>query len=241
MGTPQTGEMGLDVYVGSLTRYLCGNWETVVQTFGRDTGQAVEVVRQHDPPDAITDPSQVLSIVLSWREGLSESGVKAGLSRLEWDERADAPYFTNKPAWDGYGDLVLWAAYEQVGRKAPHVSVDNWFEDATLLAVKARSTDYPTLIQGVEVWFPVDFRFTFDAPWVTGDTMKFGSAQQLVRELRLLNSRAWKGSDEDMATWRRVGKERDQPLEVGARFACALFLALAAEAVAHRLVMKLDY
>lgn len=34
-------------------------------------------------------------------------------SDLDWDERADASYFTDKPDWDCFGALVLLAAYEE--------------------------------------------------------------------------------------------------------------------------------
>src|SRR5678809_1066963 len=49
--------MGLDVYVGSVTRYHCGDWQTVVQKFGSDTGLDVQVTRHPESPDAITDPT----------------------------------------------------------------------------------------------------------------------------------------------------------------------------------------
>jgi hypothetical protein len=87
--------MGLDVYVGSVTRYLIGDWETVVQKYGRESGAKVQIIRQHNPPDAITDPLEVLPVVLRWRESLSQGLVAAGGPVLDWDERADSPYFTD--------------------------------------------------------------------------------------------------------------------------------------------------
>ena len=91
------------------------------------------------------------------------------------------------------------------------------------------------------MWLPVDFIGTFEAQWITGDALTFGSVQQLRRELDLLNQRAWNGTEEDLASWRKANKEEGEPLEIGARFACALFTAMAATAEAHRLVAKLDY
>lgn len=41
--------------------------------------------------------------------------------------------------------------------------------------------------------------------------------------------------------WRREGAEYQSPLEVGARFAFAIFESLAHDAKDNRLVMKLDY
>lgn len=36
--------MGLDVYVGTLTRYYSGDWELITQRVGRELGLTVEVV-----------------------------------------------------------------------------------------------------------------------------------------------------------------------------------------------------
>ena len=44
--------MGLDLYVGSLTRYHVGDWELVAQTAARELGLPLKVVRQHDPARA---------------------------------------------------------------------------------------------------------------------------------------------------------------------------------------------
>ena len=37
--------VGLDVYVGPLTRYYLGDWETVVQRLGRERGFPVKTIR----------------------------------------------------------------------------------------------------------------------------------------------------------------------------------------------------
>jgi hypothetical protein len=38
--------MGLNVYVGTLTRYYAGEWELVTQTAAREAGLSFEVVRK---------------------------------------------------------------------------------------------------------------------------------------------------------------------------------------------------
>ena len=64
--------MGLDVYVGSLTRYLSGDWETVVQQWGRESGTPGNVVRAQNPTDAIRDPDVLTPAILAWRSSLGE-------------------------------------------------------------------------------------------------------------------------------------------------------------------------
>ena len=51
--------MGLDIYVGSLTRYYAREWESIAQQAAREMGVEFQVIRQHDPPDAISDSAQI--------------------------------------------------------------------------------------------------------------------------------------------------------------------------------------
>src|SRR5207249_3444477 len=66
--------MGLDVYVGSLTRYYAQDWETIVQQWGREQGLPVEVRRsQPSPPDRITDPAVIRPALIKWRSNLNQA------------------------------------------------------------------------------------------------------------------------------------------------------------------------
>lgn len=106
--------MGLDIYVGPLTRYYSGAWETIVQQAGREQGIPVEIIRTNEPsPDRITDPQVVEEAVLAWRTSL-EQGLGEQLGpRLEWPEGPSADYVTDKPDWDGYAAVLLLAAHDE--------------------------------------------------------------------------------------------------------------------------------
>ena len=231
--------MGLDVYVGSLTRYLAGDWETVVQKYGREQGVAVDIVREHHAPDAITDPAEIRPVVLEWRANLSAALQESGGPALDWDERADAPYFTDKPTWDAYGDLLLWATYHERSRTPPTESVEEWQDDAVLREALEGDSRFAPLF--AQVWLPVDFDFTFTSTWPTGNETQFGSVQHLKRALDAINAETFDGAPRDLARWRREGKEAGEPLLTGARFALALLSGLADDAIRDRLVMMLDY
>lgn len=82
--------MGLDIYVGSFTRYYAGDWDLAAARVARELGATFEVVRQHNPPDAIRDPEAIRSIVLEWRSGLAESLASHLPDPLDWDESPDA-------------------------------------------------------------------------------------------------------------------------------------------------------
>src|SRR5207249_5208071 len=127
--------MGLDVYVGSLTRYYAQDWETIVQQWGREQGLPVEVRRsQASPPDRITDPTVIRPDMIKWRSDLNQALSSRLGVELDWEEAPDAPYFTDKPGWDGYGGLVLLAAHEENPQLKPptRVSLDSWKKDQAL-------------------------------------------------------------------------------------------------------------
>jgi hypothetical protein len=236
--------MGLDVYVGSLTRYYAGDWELIAQQAAREMGVPLRIVRsQNDPPDAIRDPDSIRPVVKHWRSQLSEGLLEHLSEPLDWNEEADAPYFTNKPAWDCYSDLLLWAAYsDHTELVRPENSVEDFGNDPAY----ARSTmkDFRSRcshLLEVEWWLPCDFNFVFQAEKVGGGPVLIGSSVALMRQLEDLNSRTWRAELDLLCAWRRGGSEHGAPLESGARFAFALFRDLAAKSVANRLPMLLDY
>jgi hypothetical protein len=65
--------MGLDIYVGSLTRYYAGDRETVIQKYARETGTPLQVLRPNQTEEEIADNETIRADVIQWRSGLSES------------------------------------------------------------------------------------------------------------------------------------------------------------------------
>ena len=236
--------MGLDIYVGSLTRYYARDWETVVQKHARETGMPLTVLRPNDPEEVITDQNAIRVAVSTWRDNLT-AGLGNNIDEpLKWDESADSPYFTDKPAWDCYSSLLLWAAYlEHPDLVRPAGCIEDWNADEAFKRSSSNGfqTEYPALLCNTEIWLPANFTFTFAASDVSGKTINFGSVQALRDELAEINARTWRADSATLAAWRRQGADHLAPLEVGARFAFAIFYDLASAAADHRLVMKLDY
>src|SRR5690348_5881597 len=172
--------MGLDIYVGSLTRYYAHDWETVIQKAGREQGTPVVIVRSQSEPDAITDPAQVYQTVRRWQDLMLQGLRRAGSSieKLDWDERADAPYFTDKPGWDCFGALLVLASHEQAvvpifSSRYPKRLADNWQMDFRLQGATASGGRYAHLL-GCEVWLPIDFPDPFEGPRPNATPARFG-------------------------------------------------------------------
>ncbi len=211
--------MGLDIYVGTLTRYYCGDWETIVQQIAHRQGVEVQVIRPGRPEDAVNDPDQVRPLVLQWQQLLSEALAEHLEYPVEWDETPEAPYFTDKPSWDCWADLLLWAAYEEHPEfERPEDSVEDWREDVAYEASNEEGFEshFPHLVRkNLELWLPCDFPFVFSTMGLTGKEITIGSSLQLLAELRELNERTWEASPQLVGRWCQTATGANAPLEEG--------------------------
>jgi len=226
--------MALDVYVGSLTRYYAGDWESIADAAGQRGRRAAA---------SKNDRERIRNAVLAWREGLGHALQQHLGEPLDWTEAAEAPWFTGRPGWDGFGSLVLWAAYaEQPALRRPAVLPEEWDDDPALVRCNAEGfrSRFAHLVRNVELWLPCAFDFTFEGEDVDGRRIIVGSATTLGRQLGELNGATWKLSAVEMAA---LAKRRSPgtTLEDCARHALAVMTGLVRQAVEHRLPMKLDY
>jgi hypothetical protein len=236
--------MALDVYVGSLTRYYTGNWASVVDRTARERTKRPQL----GLPRGIGEPKQegerILASVLAWRRTLDAALAPHLAEPLAWDETLEAPWFTGRPGWDGFGALALWAAYaEQPALRRPTALPKNWDDDAALVRSNAEGfrSRYSHLVRNVELWLPTNLDFTFEGEDVDGRRIIVGSSTILRRQLGELNAATWKLEEDEMTTLARERPSSRASLETGARHAMAVMSGLARQAAELRLPMKLDY
>lgn len=236
--------MALDVYVGSLTRYYAGEWENVAEKTARERGAQYETLRRGGSGGHAQQPERVHPAILAWRSVLGASLGSKITMPLDWDETMEAPYFTGRPGWDGFGSLVLWAAYaEHPALRRPASLPEEWDNDPGLVRSNAPGfrSRYSHLVRNVELWLPISFEFTFEGEDVDGRRVVIGSTTTLCRQLEDLNAATWKAGTTVIAEWGRGPPVEEAPLELCARYAFAVLLDLARQAVEHKLPMKLDY
>jgi hypothetical protein len=236
--------MALDVYVGSLARYYAGEWENIAEKTARERGTQYQIGRPGGSADRLKDPERIPSAVVAWRSSLSESLGSKIMLPLDWEENLEAPYFTGRPGWDGFGSLVLWAAYaEHPALRQPATLPEEWDSDPALMRsnVAGFRSRYSHLVRNVELWLPSPFEFTFEGEDIDGRRVVVGSTTTLRRQLEGLNAATWKADADAVAEWSRQPLLDDAPLELCARYAFAVLLDLARQAVEHKLPMKLDY
>lgn len=235
--------MGLDVYVGTLTRYYARQWETVVQRAAREMNLPLRVERPA-ASEAPAEPIEIEPIVAAWRDAINASLSTHLSSPITWQEGMAPPYFTDKPAWDCYSALLVWAAHgEHPDTPLPDVAPEDWTTDVAVCRSQADgfTSRYGQLLYGAEFWLPGDFGFTFRAADPAQTEVMFGSAIALARQLDELNQRTWRASPEVLAQWRVDGADHGAPLERSARFGFAVFHELAQAAIREQLPLKLDY
>jgi hypothetical protein len=240
--------VGLDVYVGPLTRYHLGDWLTIVQQMGRRNGMTVRIMR--DGPDVAAEPGEVTAAVGAWRTGLAD-----GLnSALDWPEGPDLPYWTDKPDWDGFGAIVLAAAYEVEPDLRPWTSEElGWSQQQpddprrystapAVLAAAQHPEPFITLLSGVEWWLPLPGGWVIEAPRPLGSPVRMAAVEQLVDELELLAGRLGLSDESRWQQTVQTGPPASgAPVEDVARFGLSVLLPLAYRAHEQRQPLLLDY
>jgi hypothetical protein len=220
--------MGLDVYVGSLTRYYVEGPADVVDRVARHQGVV---------PDGQAAEEVIRSAVLRWRDGLNRWLAGRLDGPLEWDESGPAPCFTDKPGWDGYGGTLLLAAHDEHPELPPPAQVSaDWPDDPAYQAASARGAGsrYNQLLTP-ELWLPCRFDFTVRTQDITGEEVEVGSSVALLDQLELLAARY------------RLDDRPPEPaadghsLSAAAGGGLAVLLRLAERSVVCRVPMRLDF
>jgi hypothetical protein len=240
--------MGMDVYVGPLTRYTLGEWLTVVQQAGLANGVQVEVLRPESAGP--TDPGEVEAAVSTWQLELLEA-LGGG---APWADGPGLPYWTDKPDWDGYGGLVLAAAYAErpdlsptgkrgLLRRAATDDPREFEKSAAYIEASKAPTRFRTLLHGTEWWLPVETGGrAFRAQGPDGKTRLMAPVSALLTELRDLSEVIGLTDRDECDVIRRAGPPADRDdVEGYGRFGLAVFLGLAAKAYVERQPLLLDY
>ena len=251
--------MGLDLYAGPVSRYLAGDWSTIVQQAGDAAGTPVMVLRadsggqiDFSQLDALTQPqpkidvARVVQDVARWRSEIIRS---LGLNE-EWNEDVNGEFYTDKPGWEGYGAVMLLAAYDEQPSLAPGTKIRRLLGSSTVATVEPvqfqdaqafkaayeSPARYPTLLRGAEWCLPLDGGPTlFAAPVPSGNQVTMGHVDRLLRELNELNDRTLRLTTADLEAARQAG-----PIEPF-RFGLGVLMASAQFAVSHRATWIMDY
>ena len=232
--------MAIDIYVGGFVRYFTREWENVAQKWARESGTHYQIIGPNGPPQP-ANRDEVADAVKHWKAAIN-NGLGSNLSKpIDWDESSEAPYFTDRPGYEGYGALLVWAAHAECGTRPPDSYNGEWFSDEAFLecAQPKRGQKYRPIICG-SLWLPGEFEFSFDFEDLTGESVHICASTSLERSLRELNQHTFGMSSTDCADALRAEFGESPTLESLARFGLALFHNLAEKSVQHHLPIMLS-
>jgi hypothetical protein len=199
--------MGLDLYAGTVTRYLTGNWQTIAQ---REFGARI-IYADGEAPWIIHN--EAVATVSAWKEYL-RSAFKE-FADLSWNESEEAPYDSDKPDHEGRQALVLWTAYihrPDLQRPKSRI-VDSESDPAYEQAVDQKYYFGPMAVLESQVFIPSPVPFwTFGKNW-NGDDCAIATTAQLRAALDFVNSNSWRAQRDDFKQWRLDGLPTDAVYE----------------------------
>jgi hypothetical protein len=160
---------------------------------------------------------------------------------LDWSEDRDAPYFTDRPGWDGYSGLVLLAAHTATNTPLPAKLPKHSLNSDILLRAQGSNFKggYRSITQA-QLWLPGSFEFSFDFVDPCNQKTHIGSVRRLKMDLAALQT-AHQLTNEQMQVALRDAYEDPSNFESVSRFGLAIFSRIAAEAEANHLPILLSY
>ena len=200
--------MGLDVYAGTLTRYYSGNWKTRAQQWAEKNGYEFSKVTPEgeevgDAKDL--DPAKIEDAVCAWRNFIvSELDEKREGTFVLWEENNTKEYFTDKPDWEAYGALILYAASKIYDEPLQAQVKNNWdFSSHPLIKKALKDPQYKWgIFKGATMWIPESDSIAFIGPTPSEDKTTVSTTQALEEELAMINERGWDASEEEILSWR---------------------------------------
>lgn len=201
--------MGLDIYAGTFTRYYAQNWKTITQQWAEENGYAfTRIVANSDENDEEQlSPDEIQEDMENYRTQLITAITPEGqASYVPWVEDNHSPYYTDKPDWDAYGALLLYAAAEKLKEPLPTTVPKGFDFNEQPLIKKMQETEGKnwSLFSDATCWIPIEDPFYFQGPMPNGTEAVIGTVGGLKSELEAINSFRWEANEETILSWKKT-------------------------------------
>lgn len=199
--------MGMDIYAGTFTRYYARNWKTAVQKFCEENDIKYSIVRapQNEVPEGQeVPPEEIEKDVAEWQEYMISALKRLGIETAEkWNDDNVKPYYTEKPDWDAFGALLIYASAKLLGEKFPEEFPKNMDFCNCELFKKAMENGFSSwsLFAGVCHWIPINDSFVFNYVLANGKEAAIGTVAGLKYELEQINTAGWNADEETILNW----------------------------------------
>ncbi|MCI8597085.1 MAG: hypothetical protein HFJ10_01385 [Lachnospiraceae bacterium] len=199
--------MGLDIYAGTLTRYYAHNWKSVTQQWAEANGFSFSrITSQGETADGeeVLSPAEIQKGMENWQsQMLTAISSQDRPPYTPWKEDNETPYYTDKPDWDAFGALLLYAASRIYQEPLPKTVEKNWdFESHPLIQRMGEDEEKIwSLFIGAIWWLPIEDGFAFNGPCPTEQEITFSTTGALKMELNEINAVGWKADEKTILGW----------------------------------------
>lgn len=198
--------MGMDVYAGTFTRYYARNWKTVTQRFCEENGIAYQQLGVHADiaPEDKMSPEEIEQGVNQWIRHTTAALKQAGIETAEcWQDDNEKPYYTDKPDWDAFGALLIYAAGKLLNKESPEQfkKGTDFCNHPLLKEAMEGSAGEMSLYRGVCHWLPIDDSFMFNYVLANGVEAEIGTVRCLKAELCKINEMCWNADEDTVIDW----------------------------------------
>ena len=199
--------MGMDIYAGTLTRYYAQNWKTAAQQFAEENGWGYQrIMPEGTSPEEgeALSPAEIQADMEQWRDWLLKALTpEGGEVYAPWLEDNEWPYYTDKPDWDGFGALLLYAAAGKLDEPLPPTVEKglNFNDHPLIAAMQEQEGKAWSLFSGATCWLPIENGFYFTGPMPNGNQAVIGTSAALRAELEIINGQGWQADDETILSW----------------------------------------
>ncbi len=209
--------MGLDLYVGTLSRYHTGRWETEVQRIGREAGIPIQIIYAKGGPKRLGKLMAPI-LIARWRHRVARKFAHQIQEGLTWSESGSKPYLARKPDLDGRHALVLAGAYAEHPELPRPQDIPEVAE--TDPAYAAACENYLQSVVAVlecHMFLPIGDTFLIAEPDVVGADRVVTTTACLAWALDSINKALWQADETQIAQWAMRGplSKRTMTFEAG--------------------------
>lgn len=197
--------MGLDIYAGTLSRYYLRNWKTIAQQFCEENGMQYSQIQPSDYTENKQSAAETESTINQWQNQLVNALKSSGVEKAKvWQEDSDTkPYYTNKPDWDAFGALLLYATGKLLKVRSPkdYKKNTNYHEVLKIMGIYNTSYRQWSLFSDVCHYVPIEDRLVFKYPLPNGQESMLSTVACLKYELEKINEVGWQADEVTILDW----------------------------------------
>jgi hypothetical protein len=162
---------------------------------------------------------------------------------LAWREGMSPDFKVAEIGFQGYGGVILLAAYTVTGHLPRPTSFQRTWNKDPAIEILNREPGNNAIweIVNCSLWMPCPFQFGIGMKDPSGQPIRAGSVDMLWTALQQLNEANWKASPAEISGWLKYELNEDVSFDTQAKFGFAMFHEACRMAREKQLPIKLHY